>query len=136
MKQILSFRSSLTVTGLLVLACSILHCFQHLYFADISESNGYTQHSVYLFNWSVALLLLFMAVVTLSVARSKKTSTAQLKQLAVVLIVTWSCRLLFEVVYPVTFRFLIFDQPTTIIKVGIIILLWFLLTPFLRLKYE
>lgn len=124
------YRITLTVAGFLFLFLSILHCFQHLYFPLVPDSHGYTQDSVYLFNWSVALLLLFMSLVVLSIAKHRDSSLAQLKLVSAILVFTWSGRLLFEIIYPVTFRFLIFEQPTNIIRAGVFVFLSLLISPF------
>jgi hypothetical protein len=107
-----------------------MHCFQHWVFSFEPGAPTVEKNMLFLFNWSVALLLCFMSLIAFAAAKNGHAAPKHMKTVSVILVVTWMCRLILEVIYPVEFQFLVFHHPTSIIKVGIICVVAVLLFPY------
>jgi len=134
-----SYRLSLYVAGTIILAVTPFHGIWHWFFPVYEEMEGLSQvqwNIINLFNWAITFFLLFMSLLTLTVARTKSIPLNHLRLFAVFLFGFWVCRLSLEFIFPVQIPFVVIPDPSMFLKILMFAGLIILLTPELSMHIQ
>jgi len=84
---------------------------------------------VNLFNWSITILLFFMAILTILIARARSLTLNHLRAFSALLFGFWVCRLILEFVFPVQIPFVVIPSPSLLLKILMFVALAILVAP-------
>jgi hypothetical protein len=84
---------------------------------------------VNVFNWAITSVLFFMALLTITVARTKSLSLNHLRAYSAFLFAFWACRLALEFIFPVRIPFVFIPKPSLFLKILISVGLTILALP-------
>lgn|GEM_PF-3578778 len=132
-----SFRTSLCIYALIVLMAGVSHGAWYCFLPEYAEMSGLSMQQwniVFLFNWSISIALVFIALLSFAVSRMKVFALIHLRQFSLLTIALWICRLILEFVFPVGIPYLILKNPSWIVRFSILILIAILAHPEIRLR--
>lgn len=112
-------RFSLRVYAAIVLAASLAHATWYWFLPTYVELHGLTDvqwNSLFLFNWSITFLLLFLGILSLAVSFASSVTLTQLRAFSVWSIAFWLCRLVLEFLFPLEIPLVIIPNPSPYIK--------------------
>jgi len=133
------FRLSLKVYATIILVTSFLHGLLHWFFKTYDEMLGLTKIQwdvLFVFNWSVTLLLLFLSILSFVISTTRTYTLNQLRAISALMIVFWIGRLVMEYIFPVQVPFIIIQSPTLFIKILIAIVITILVLPEMLLQLK
>ena len=109
-----------------------LHGLWYWFFPRYAEMNGLTTIQwdvINLFNWSIAAVLLFTAVLTLLIARARSLTLHHLRIFSALLFGFWACRLVLEFIFPTRIPFVFIPNPSMLLKILMFVALAILIMP-------
>lgn len=127
-----SVRLGLRLHGLIVFMAAIAHTGWHWFlptYADLKKMSPIQIDTLYLFNWSIALCLLFLSILSWAASIDQSLTLRQARRLSTGLFCFWVCRLALEFAYPVQIPLLILNSPSFFIKVLISACIAILMAP-------
>lgn len=114
-----SLRFSLRVYAVIVLAASFAHTAWYWFlpsYVELRELTHVQWNTLFLFNWSISFLLLFLGMLSLAVSLAGSVSLTQLRFFSAWSITFWLCRLLLEFLFPLEIPLVIIPAPSLFIK--------------------
>ena len=135
MKEAHPYRLSLRVHGSIVLCAALFHGAWHWFFPTYTALDGLTAiqwNTLFLFNWSIALCLLFLSILSLVVSSIQSLTLRQLRMFSVGIISFWAGRLALECLFPLRIPFVIIPNPSLFIKVLLVAIITVLALPELQ----
>ena len=127
-----SVRFSLRVYATIVLVASLAHATWYWFLPTYIELRGLNDvqwNTLFLFNWSITFLLLFLGILSLAVSLVDSVTPTQLRLFSAWSIAFWLCRLLLEFLFPLEVPLVIIPSPSLFIKFLIIFCILILAIP-------